>query len=422
MTGARRNQMRLASRCLAVAGWLWAGAAWAQARAPADPPQQVLVLLQLAPEHYRPHSAYGAGYGDDLARGARRRQAARIARSHGLVLVSDWPMPLLALDCYVMTVPGGRSADAVAAQIARDPGVVWSEPMQVFHAQGGPATHNDPLFRAQPAALEWRLADLHHLATGRNVSVAVIDSTVESRHPDLAGQIAIREDFVADGQGEAEQHGTAVAGIIAAKADNGVGIAGVAPGARLMALRACWQARTQARPDTVCDSLSLAKALHFAIVQKAQVINLSLSGPSDPLLGRLVDVAIGRGATVVGAFDRALPRGGFPASHPGVIAVQEESLARPPAGVYVAPGQDVPTTQPGGRWSLVNGSSYAAAHVSGLFALLRERRKSAGGALSLVSTEAGGGAIDVCATLTSSATTCGGVRQAAAKVLVRPPR
>jgi hypothetical protein len=422
MTTERRSPRRLASLCLAAAGWLWAGAAWAQARAPAAQAQEVLVLLQLTPEHYRPHSAYGAGYGDDLARSARRRQAARIARDHGLVLVSDWPMPLLGVDCYVMAVPNGQSAEAVAALLSKEPGIAWSEPMQLFHAQGRVALHDDPLFRAQPAAREWRLAELHQVATGRKVSVAVIDSTVESRHPDLAGQIAIQKDFVADGQDAAEQHGTAVAGIIAAKADNGLGIAGVAPGARLMALRACWQARTPARPDTVCDSLSLAKALHFAIDQKAQVINLSLSGPSDPLLGRLVDVAIGRGATVVGAFDRALPRGGFPASHPGVVAVQEESLAHPLAGVYVAPGQDIPTTEPGGRWSLVNGSSYAAAHVSGLFALLRERRKSAGGALSLVSTEAGGGTIDACATLTSSATTCGGVRQAAVRASARRPR
>ncbi|RAK60192.1 serine protease [Phenylobacterium hankyongense] len=417
MTRARRSPKALASLCVAAAGWLWAGAAWPQARPPADAPQQVLVLLQLAPEHYRPHSAYGAGYGDDLARSARRRQAARIARDHGLVLVSGWPMPLVGLDCYVMGVPKGQSAEAVAARLSREPGIAWSEPMQVFHAQGGAATHNDPLFRAQPAATAWRLADLHQVATGRNVSVAVIDSTVESRHPDLAGQVAIREDFVANGQDEAEEHGTAVAGVIGAKADNGLGIAGVAPGARLMALRACWQVRSAARPDTVCNSLSLAKALHFAIDQQAQVINLSLSGPSDPLLGRLVDVAIGRGAIVVGAFDRTLPRGGFPASHPGVVAVQEESLARPPAGVYVAPGQDIPTTEPGGRWSLVNGSSYAAAHVSGLFALLRERRKSRTGALSLVSTQAGGGAIDACATLTNAATTCGGVRQAAVRVL-----
>jgi subtilisin family serine protease len=82
-----------------------------------------------------------------------------------------------------------------------------------------------------------------------------------------------------------------------------------------------------------------------------------------------------------------------------VIAVSDETLAAPPAGVYTAPGRDIPTTEPGGRWYLVNGSSYAAAHVSGLVALLRERRGSTGGPSGLISAKGGGGAIDACATL-----------------------
>src|SRR5205085_1842712 len=133
-----------------------------------------------------------------------------------------------------------------------------------------------------------------------------------------------------------------VAGVIAARADNGVGIVGVAPGARLMALRACWQTAPDAQL-TVCDTLSLARALVFAIDHRAQVLNLSLSGPPTPLLGKLIDVAMERGGVVVGAYDEALPAGGFPASHPGVIAVSDGPA---PAGVYLAPGRDVPTTEP----------------------------------------------------------------------------
>jgi hypothetical protein len=124
------------------------------------------------------------------------------------------------------------------------------------------------------------------------------------------------------------------------------------------------------------------------------------------LLGKLVDVALTRGATVVAAYDPKLPRGGFPASHPGVIAVADEAVARPPAGVYSAPGRDVPTTQPGGRWSLVDGSSYAAAQVSGLMALVRERASQSGGAVALVSARPGGGPIDACATVLRDAKPC----------------
>ena len=378
---------------------LWAGGLRARA-GEVSPPQQVLVLLRLSPEHYRPGSDYGGGYGDELAAGVRLRLAEKIARTHRLALVTHWPMPLLGLDCYVMTVPDGQSAPRVAEQISHDRGVAWSEPLHEFRAQAEAATHDDPLYPAQPAARLWRLADLHRFATGRNVRVAVVDSLVDQNHPDLIGQIAVQEDFVADRGRRPELHGTGVAGVLAAKADNGVGIAGIAPQARLMALRACWQTdRGGPGPETVCDSLSLGKALHFAVEGGAQVINLSLSGPPDRLIGSLLDAALARGVTVVAAYDRRLPRGGFPASHPGVVAVADESFVDLPKGVYTAPGRDVPTTAPGGRWVLVNGSSYAAAHVSGLAALVRERQMRTGGRFELVSARPGGGAVDACASL-----------------------
>ena len=66
---------------------------------------------------------------------------------------------------------------------------------------------------------EWRLADLHEIATGHNVTVAVIDSMVERNHPDLIGQIILAENFVSDHPASAESHGTGVAGVIAALAD-----------------------------------------------------------------------------------------------------------------------------------------------------------------------------------------------------------
>ena len=165
-----------------------------------------------------------------------------------------------------------------------------------------------------------------------------------------------------------EMHGTAVAGIIAAKADNGLGIVGIAPRARLMALRACWQIDDGAAQ---CDSFSLAKALQYALSNGAQVINLSLTGPADRLLAALLDVAGARGIAVVGAADPLSAAGGFPASHPSVIAVAA-SATDAPANVVLAPGTEVPTTLPGGRWGFVQGTSFAAAHVSGMLALLRE--------------------------------------------------
>jgi subtilisin family serine protease len=363
--------------------------------------RQILVMVRHPVDHYRPNGAYGGGYGDDLARSARRRLAQRIAHDYSLRLVDDWPMPMMGLDCFVMSVTDGRSTEAAIEQVSKDSAVAWSQPVSMYRAQSAPVSHNDPLYLAQPAAKQWQLAELHKLANGRGVRVAVIDSGISANHPDLAGQLIVNRNFV-DGQSAAsEMHGTGVAGIIAAKADNGIGIAGVAPQAKLLGLRACWQSGSSPDSLTICDSFSLVKALYFAIEDKSDVINLSLSGPEDRLLHELIDIGLGRGISVVAAVDPGRSNGGFPASVPGVIAVSNASLAPALGQVYTAPGRDVPTTEPGGRWFLVNGSSYSAAHVSGLMALVRQKRHSAD---TPVTTQ--GGTIDACATVLRAATGC----------------
>jgi len=376
--------------------------ACAQGSAAIPPERQVLVMVRHPADHFQPGSSYGGAYGDQLARSARERLARGIARDHGLTFIDGWPMPMIGVDCFIMAVPEGRSPAAAVEELSHDRKVAWAEPVQLYETKGAQASPNDPLFRAQPAAHEWQLADLHRIATGRGIKVAVIDSGIQANHPDLAGQLLVNRNFVVGQEEVAENHGTGVAGVIAAKGDNGVGIVGVAPGARLLGLRACWQQRGPAAA-TVCDGLSLAKALYFAVQQKADVINLSLSGPDDRLLRTLVDAALARGSVVVTAYDSAKPGGGFPASVRGVVAVSDHSLGDR-SQVYIAPGTDVPTTQPGGRWFLVNGSSFSAAHVSGLAALVRQWRRSAD--LMLVSDRPSGGEIDACATLEKAATGC----------------
>jgi subtilisin family serine protease len=364
--------------------------------------QQILVLVQLPPAHFQPNANYGGGYGDPAAASARRRIGDKLARAYGLARVTDWPIPSLSLDCIVLSVPADRSADQVMQQLAHDPRVAWSQPMNTFHGQA--AAYNDPLFPAEPAAGEWRLAELHKMATGRKVRVAVVDSQVDARQPDLIGQIAVLRSFVVDHPAQAEEHGTSVAGVIAAIPNNGRGVVGIAPGARILALRACWEAPPASA--AVCDSLSLARAVDFAIGARADIINMSLSGPSDLLIGKLLDIAQARGSTVVAAFDRGRADGGFPASHPGVIAVANEDQPRPRPGVYLAPGRDVPTTGVGDRWILGNGSSYAAAHVAGLLALIRERRSASLQASKVVFLRPSG-SIDACISLRRAAMDCG---------------
>lgn len=334
---------------------------------PAPAAREILVMLHLQVQHFRPDQYYPSSYRGDAAHGARRRIAEALALQYGLTIIDDWAMPALNVDCYRMAYAAGAEPERIIEALSRDSRVKWAQAINTFTAQA-----NDPLYAVQPVAGQWRLADIRKVATGRKVLVAVIDSGIETGHPDLDGQVALRENFV-DGQPYvAEDHGTAVAGVIAARAGNGVGIEGVAPDARLMALRACAQ---QAPGKTRCDSFSLAKALNFALMHGAHVINLSLAGPADRLLRELIDVACARGVKVVGAVDSGMPGGGFPASHPGVFAVSAGAApARQGDQVLVAPGRDIPTTALGARWAMVSGSSYSAAHVSGMMAVLSELR------------------------------------------------
>lgn len=373
----------------------------AAARAADAGNREILVMLDLPPPHFRPGSSYSGSYGDVQSSAARKRLASQIARADGLELVDSWPMPLLGVDCYVMRVPANLSVEDAIAKVSRSRFVKWSQPLQVYRAKSSGA--GDPLLRAAPAAIEWHLSDLHRLATGRGVSIAVIDSKIDVRHPDLAGQFTVDKDFVGDHAAGPEAHGTGVAGVIGAKENNGIGIAGIAPGARMMALRACWQTGATARSATLCDTLSLAKALQFALEHRAQIINLSLSGPQDPLLDKLIQIALAQRITVVAAYDPALPRGGFPASKAGVIPVAQDSLRKIPAPLYGAPGENVPTTQPGDTWDLVSGSSFAAAHVSGLVALVREERGHSA-AISLARLP--NGAVDACGSLVALGKQC----------------
>jgi subtilisin family serine protease len=365
----------------------------------ASAPRQLLVMLRSPPPHARVDGNYGAAsYGDAARALAQARVGARLAAEHGLTVVTLWAMPALGMDCVVLALPPQASVDASIAALQAHAEVAWAQPMNEFHAQG----HLDPLYALQPTAAQWHLDDLHAVATGRHVHVAIIDSGVDDSHPDLAQAVESRVNFV-DGQAWiAELHGTAVAGLVAARADNGIGMVGIAPDAQLYALRACWEVSPS---STLCNSLSLAKALSFAIERRAEVINMSLSGPDDLLLGRLIDVALAHRQQVVAAVDAHAPGGGFPARHPGVIAVADDQSELPSGdlgGAWAAPARDLPTTVPGGGWRMVSGTSFAASEVSGLLAVMAQAQADSDSrpqATVLRLVRLPGGGIDACASL-----------------------
>ena len=134
-------------------------------------------------------------------------------------------------------------------------------------------------------------------------------------------------------------------------------------------------------------------------------MNLSLGGPADPLLTQLVEHALARGVVVVAAVPPDGRLDGFPVGVAGVIAVDVAGAAGRAGTVLRAPGREVITLAPGGRYDFVSGSSIAAAHVTGAAALLLANRPDLSareiGALLLRpgADGAAAAAMDVCAAL-----------------------
>lgn len=305
-----------------------------------------------------------------------------LALRFGLDTLYAWPLPSLGEQCLVYEVPRDRSPAEVAGRLATDRRVASAQPVNLFHTQAGP--YNDPYSHLQHGLTTLHLPQAHALATGRGVRVAVIDTGVDFDHPELAGRVRKANNFVSFGEPTftGDVHGTAVAGVIAADANNREGIVGIAPEAEILALKACWPEATGSR-QAACNTYTLAQAIESALAEGAQVLNLSLAGPEDPLLARLLEKALARGVLVVAAAAERPGEGGFPASLPGVVAVRaaglEGGVPRGPAGGgaprgVAAPGVDILAPVPRGAYDFFSGSSLAAAQVSGVVALLLERR------------------------------------------------
>jgi len=326
-----------------------------------------------------------------------RRVIAALERDYPIDWVAGWRIDLLSVHCVVFTAHDRQARDALLERLRKDSRVESAQPMNTFVTSSRDSEYNDPYFALQKGVEQIHVPEAQRWSQGRGVTLAVIDTGVDTAHPELAGRVRVARNFVDDNaeQFRRDRHGTAVAGVIAALTNNGVGIVGVAPGAELLALKACWQER----PDSaaVCSTLTLAEALAFAIERRARVINLSLTGPSDPLLARLVARALDEGILVIGASaQRSDADAGFPLSVAGVIAVadaddmtrvaqsgplQLATNAQPPMRPLLsAPGREVLTLAPGGRYDYVSGASISAAMVSGVVALLLERGRRLQGA------------------------------------------
>ncbi len=228
---------------------------------------------------------------------------------------------------------------------------------------------------AQQWGMGWVNAEKAWTVTrGSGVVVAVVDTGVDSTHPDLSGQLLPQADFVPDGlTGDPQGHGTHVAGIIVA-AINGQGIAGVANQTKVLPVRVLDATGTG-------DDFTISAGIHAAVDSGARVLNMSLGGDYTAIEAEAIKYAVDHDVTVVAAGGNSYLEGNpvnYPAALPGVLAVsslspQGASSEFANAGSYidlVAPGEQIASTIPGG-WALMSGTSMASPFVAATAALTR---------------------------------------------------
>jgi hypothetical protein len=238
-------------------------------------------------------------------------------------------------------------------------------------AAGATPAAGDP---AQYVLGKLHIIQAHTIATGDKVLVAVIDSGIDLGHPELAGVVAGSFDAL----GKAEKphtHGTAIAGAIAARAR----LIGAAPAAKILAIRAFGATGNSAEATT----FAILKGIEYAVLQNARIINMSFAGPADPGLAQALAAAKAKGAVLIAASGNFGPKSPpqYPAADPNVIAVSgtdaDDKMFRAsnigPHIAVAAPGVDLLLPAPDNDYQITSGTSFSAAYVSGIAALVIQR-------------------------------------------------
>ena len=324
-----------------------------------------------------------------FAPGVGASQAAANLAAKGLVIAGEIP----SLDIKRLAVTPGQELMWVE-ELRDDPGLVFVEPNYLAHA--AETVPDDPHYTEQWDLPRIRASQAWDLTTGDDLIIAVIDTGVDLDHPDLAGKLWTNADEIPDngldddGNGYVDDshgwdfvnddaepqddywHGTHVAGIAAADTDNGLGVAGVSWGARIMSLKAL-----NASGDG--NYADLASAMVYAADNGAKILNLSLGGEDySAALAEAVDYARQKGCLLAAAAGNDSGAVLYPAANGGVLAVVATTRwdrrwygsNYGPEVDAAAPGADIYSTTLDDAYLSASGTSTATPHVSGLAALV----------------------------------------------------
>ncbi len=317
----------------------------------------------------------------EISSSVNAQQIDALQRRHQLTRIESQTFQLSGTTLYRWRIPDRRSVATVVRALEGDRVVASAQPNYLFTLQQGATdgqSSNAAKSEGDPAQYELarlRLPQAHTLAKGDDVLVAVIDSGVDIKHPELAGSIAGVFDTAKE-PAVAHKHGTAIAGLVAAHAK----LMGAAPAAKILAVHAFDPNSAGAEGTT----FNILKGIDWAAAHGARVINMSFAGPADPAIHRSLEAAHKKGIVLVAAAGNAGAKSPplYPAADRNVIAVSAtdaddklfEQSNRGPYIAVAAPGAQILVAAPDSSYEVSSGTSYSAAEVSGIVALMLQRK------------------------------------------------
>jgi len=270
----------------------------------------------------------------------------------------------------VKVLPGSTVGETID-RYQNIPGVEYAESNFLAKAF---LTPNDPLFGKQWNLKKVLSEDSYDVSQGGFGPIAIVDTGVDSTHPDLSGLVSEGYNTIDENSNTADDHGhgTHVAGIASAQTDNGSGVASISYASSMLPIKVLGGDGTGTYDD-------VSEGIIYASDKGARIINLSLGGSSDSkTLKRAVDYALGRGSILVAAAgNNGNDAPVYPAAYSGVLAVSASdqndhlaSFSSYGSNIFTAsPGVSITSSVPGGSYKEYSGTSMSAPHVAGLLAL-----------------------------------------------------